>query len=49
MENEVVVSRYTSNDLYELRDMIKASFSTRELQKIVVDGNIDVVYMEKEL
>lgn len=31
INNAVVVSRYKTDDLYELFDMIKASFSTKEL------------------
>ena len=40
MENEVIVSRYKPDDLNELLDMIKASFSTRELGIVYEDEQI---------
>ena len=40
MENEVIVSRYIPDDLNELLDMIKASFSTRELGIVYEDEPI---------
>lgn len=52
MENEIIVSRYKTEDLHELLDMIKASFSTRELGIIYEDESIKFwlsEYTEEEI